>query len=327
MERKRAGLTSIGGTFTGLARPVKELHEASPQARNHFKMLDQINALVDARDADPDLGFVGRLMALCSLPRTNPGNDRYQYIRRNGPFTLILSRTGKYGLPYGTLSRILIAWVCTEAVQTQSRELILGDSLSEFMRTLGIYNSGGHPQMRLKNQIDRLFNASVGLVYEHDHGEASLHSAIADRTEFWWNPKRPDEPVLFESKIELGEKFFNEIIHNPVPLDMNILGALKRSPLGLDLYMWLTYRTFGLDSPKRLSWPILYRQFGADPDRASDKRTVDYFRADCLRELKKIKTAWPGLEYRIERGHRHEKTGALVLLPSAPQIPPLTLVT
>ena len=54
--------------------------------------------------------------------------------------------------------------------------------------------------------------------------------------------------MLFESKIELGEKFFNEIIHNPVPLDMNILGALKRSPLGLDLYMWLTYRTFGLDS-------------------------------------------------------------------------------
>ena len=50
-------------------------------------------------------------------------------------------------------------------------------------------------------------------------------------------------PVLFESKIELGEKFFQEIIRNPVPLDMNILKALKRSPLGLDLYLWLTYRT------------------------------------------------------------------------------------
>ena len=95
---------------------------------------------------------------------------------------------------------------------------------------------------------------------------------------------------------------------------MNILGALKRSPLGLDLYMWLTYRTFGLDSPKRLSWSILYRQFGADPDRARDKRTVDYFRADCLRELKKIKTAWPDLNYSMA-------PSVLILYPSPPAIP------
>ena len=54
--------------------------------------------------------------------------------------------------------------------------------------------------------------------------------------------------------------------------------------------------------------------------------TVQKFRKDCLRELTKIKAAWPGLEYRIERGRRHEKTGALVLLPSAPQIPPLRRV-
>ena len=50
---------------------------------------------------------------------------------------------------------------------------------------------------------------------------------------------KPDEPVLWESKIELGEKFFNEIINHPVPLDMNTLTALKRCSLGLDLYLWL----------------------------------------------------------------------------------------
>ena len=37
-------------------------------------------------------------------------------------------------LHYGTLPRLLLAWVCTEAVRTQSRELVLGDSLSVFMR-------------------------------------------------------------------------------------------------------------------------------------------------------------------------------------------------
>ena len=76
---------------------------------------------------------------------------------------------------------------------------------------------------------------------------------------------QPDARSLWESRIELGEDFFNEIIRCPIPIDLHILKAMKRSPLGLDLYLWLTYRTFGLKRPLRLNWPMLYRQFGADP--------------------------------------------------------------
>ena len=36
--------------------------------------------------------------------------------------------------------------------------------------------------------------------------------SVADRTEFWWNERKPDELTLWESKIYLGEAFFNEII-------------------------------------------------------------------------------------------------------------------
>ena len=124
-----------------------------------------------------------------------------------------------------------------------------------------------------------------------------VSSAIADRGEFWWNDRKPDKPVLFDSKIRLGEDFFNEIIRHPVPLDMNILKAMKRSPLGLDFYLWLAYRTFALHSPLRLTWRHLYRQVGVNPAKASDKRTVDNFRTKALRELIKIKTAWPELNY------------------------------
>ena len=60
----------------------------------------------------------------------------------------------------------------------------------------------------------------------------SLPLAFADRGELWWDPKRPDEPMLWDSKIRLGEDFFNEIIHHPVPLDMNTLKAMKRSFAG-----------------------------------------------------------------------------------------------
>ena len=122
--------------------------------------------------------------------------------------------------------------------------------------------------------------------------------------------------MLFNSKIELGEKFFQEIITHPVPIDMNTLTALKRCALGLDLYLWLTYRTFALRAPLRLSWRQVYRQFGLHPDKASDKRTVLDFRRKVLRELKKIKLAWPGLNYTTA-------PGVLILHPSTPSIPPV----
>ena len=317
MERNRNRLVSIGEAFSDLVGPVKELREASPQAICHFTRFDQVNQLASAREADPDTGFMARLLALCSLPRTNPGK-RLQYKRVNGPYKLVMIAGADNKLPFGNLPRLLLAWMCTEAVQNQSRELVLGVSLSEFMRKLGMKDRSGSTRgdrARLRNQMKRLFRAQVSLIYTDEHGEASVSSLVADRTEFWWNPKRPDEPVLWESKIELGEKFFNEIIRHPVPLDMNILKALKRSSLGLDLYMWLTYRTFSLQGSLRLSWHQLYRQFGVDPARANDKHTVQNFRRKILRELVKVKTAWPGLNYSTAKG-------VLILLPSKTVIAP-----
>ena len=96
---------------------------------------------------------------------------------------------------------------------------------------------------------------------------------------------------------------------------MNTLKALKCYALGLDLYLWLTYRTFALRTPLRLSWPHLYRQFDADPSKAGNHDTVQYFRRKVLRELKKIKLAWPGLNYATE-------PGVLTLLPSTSAIEP-----
>ena len=56
---------------------------------------------------------------------------------------------------------------------------------------------------------------------------------------------------------------------------MNTLKAMSRSSLGLDLYLWVAYRTFTLQRPMRLSWPRLYRQFGVDPSKATDRVTVE----------------------------------------------------
>ena len=121
---------------------MKPLRKYAPQARHHFTRFDQVEQLVRAALADPDTGFMARLMMLCSLPRTNPGRQ-LQYKRVNGPYTLIMTAVGQTGLPFGNLSRLLLAWVCTEAVRTQSRELFLGASLSGFMRRMGMTPVGG----------------------------------------------------------------------------------------------------------------------------------------------------------------------------------------
>ena len=315
MARQRGELVPIGDALSDLGGPVKAIRVASPQALHHFTQADQVNQLVAASEADPERGFMARMMALCSLPRTNPGN-RLQYKRANGPYKLVMVAGADNKLPYGNLPRLLLAWVCTEAVQTQNRVLVLGKSLAKFMRELGIYNSGGNPQTRLRNQMKRLFGCTVSLIYEDENGRVTVNSLIADSTAFWWNPQRPNQPSLWESKIELSEKFFNEIIRHPVPIDMNTLTSLKRCSLGLDLYLWLVYRTFPIRAPQRITWRQVYRQFGLHPDKASDKKTVQNFRIKVLRELKKIKLAWPELNYSTA-------PGLLILHPSTPTIAPL----
>ena len=316
MQRQRGELVPIGEVIADLPGPVKAIRDASPQALHHFTQADQVNQLVSASETEPDLGFMARLLVLCSLPRTNPGN-RKEYVRRNGPYTLVMSAGGLNKLPFGNLPRLLLAWLCSEAVRTQSRELVLGRSLSKFMRTLGMNSDSGGSRgelTRLRNQMKRLFGCTVTMIYEDENVDATVNAVIADSTVFWWN--KPDQRTLWDSKIELGEKFFNEIIQHPVPLNMNTLTALKRSTLGLDLYLWLTYRTFALRAPLRLTWKQLYCQFGPHPDKASDKRTVDNFRTKCLRELKKIKMAWAELNYSTA-------PGVLILSPSTPAIAPL----
>ena len=76
MQRQRGELVPIGEVVSGLDGPVRALRETPPPARRGFTVADQVNQLVGASEADPNLGLMGRTMALCSLPRSNPGNRK-----------------------------------------------------------------------------------------------------------------------------------------------------------------------------------------------------------------------------------------------------------
>ena len=94
MQRQRGGLVPIGDALSGMGGPMKALRDVSPQARRGFTVADQVDRLVWASEAAPDRGFMARMMALCSLPRTNP-RDRLRYVRRNGPYTLVMNAGGQ----------------------------------------------------------------------------------------------------------------------------------------------------------------------------------------------------------------------------------------
>lgn len=320
-KNKSRGLTPVADLLPGLEPLAPIVHAldqskaTTVQGRHHYNRYKQIDALADiGEDPNSDMGFMTRLLTLCALPRTDPG-DRTQYKRENGPYRLYMQAGPETKLPYGNIPRLLLAWVCTEAVQTQERELVLGRSLLHFMQKLGMSsNSGGQrgDRTRLRNQIERLFNAHIHLIYEVPGHKVTASSPVADRTELWWDYKKPEQDTIWHSRIRLGEAFFNEIIAHPVPIDMRILKEMRRSSLGLDLYMWLSYKTYTLYSkakkPEVLTWERLYHQFTGDPEKAAsiggvtDRLTVNDFRKDVLRELRKLKLCWPTLDFALPKG-------------------------
>ena len=186
------------------------------------------------------------LLALCSMARTDPEKAE-RYIRTNGPWSLVMIAGGKKPrLPYGSIPRLLMAWICTEAVQTKSRHLNLGRSLTDFMKEIGLNPAAGgrrgDPNAHPGPVGAPAALVPVELSYERDGFVYEVADHITTVRKLWWNPRRADEPVLWNSEIVLGEAFFNDIVARPVPLDFNVLRAMKRSSLGLDAYLWLTYQ-------------------------------------------------------------------------------------
>ena len=95
------------------------------------------------------------------------------------------------------------------------------------MRSLRVNSDSGgarEEQTRLRNQMSQLFGCTVSLIYEDDSGFARVTSPVADKHEFWWNERKPGERVPWDSKIRLGEAFFNEIVRHPRGRDATCFG-------------------------------------------------------------------------------------------------------
>lgn len=249
------------------------------------------------------IGYMARALIQATMPHSK--TDSHEFKRRNGAFTLTMLANPEIGLPYGSIPRLLIAWITTEAAKTKQRELILGSSLSKFMAELDLIPSGGRwgSITRLKSQMKRLFSASISCIYDDGKNWGIRNVTPIEKAELWWNPKNPNQAAIWESKLTLGETFFNEITEGPVPIDMRALKALKQSPMAIDIYCWLTYKMSYLRKITSIPWGALQVQFGAD------YKDLRQFKRRFLHQLKRVLFIYPDANVK-------ESAGSLILLPS-----------
>jgi hypothetical protein len=239
------------------------------------------------------LGYLARCMVQATMPHRKVEGTHFE--RKNGSFTLTMMAPADPGLPYGSVPRLLLAWLSTEAVRTRSREIELGDSMSAFMREIGLVPTGGRwgSITRLKNQTARLFSCTVNAIYKEGGRTGILNRSVADRAVLWWDAKDPAQAAQWRSKVILSEPFFNEILDRPVPVDQRALKALKQSPLALDTYAWLTYRSSYMTKASTVPWEALAGQFG------SDYKLLRQFKAAFLTELRKVAAVYPAAEFDV----------------------------
>ena len=284
-------------------------------------ILSLIGSIYGESAADADaLGFMAKMLVQTTLPhRAQPGK---QYTRTDGDVTLSITDLGGSGLPYGVYPRLILIWMTTEAVRTRERKLELGRSLSSFMGQLGLQCTGGHwgTIPRFRDQMERLFGAAISTRWKHDQTTQSnvggSNLVLAEEFDLWWAPQRLPRIPLAQSSVTLSQKFFEQLVEAPVPLDLRAIRALKRSPLSLDLYAWATRRVSYLKRPLRIPWVSFQVSFGAG--YAETPQGKSRFRGNAVEALRRVKAVYPQLRIDL-------KPDGVLLFPSSTHIPKKSL--
>lgn len=280
------------------------------------------------READitvREVGYSARLLVQATLPHSKPADGDFYFERVNGHTAVKIIGDPNYGLPFGTYPRLLLTWVTTEATRTKSPQLVLGNSLSEFMSKLDLNSpgregraSGGRDgsMPRIRQHMQRLFSSTVAATYDRDGQWMDVGFRPVERAHIFWNPQSPTQSALWNSTITLNKSFYDEIVRHPVPVDMGALRALAKtkSPLALDIYQWLTFRMSYLREDITIPWESLRTQFGCA--EKSDKYPTRVFKHQFSRRLKQVLGVYPDASV-------ESCDAGLILKPSPTHVPVL----
>lgn len=277
--------------------------------------LIDIAARILAEDSgEIELTYSG--FALISLPHKDPKSPAWE--RRNGRCSLLLQagqvyERGKWvevGLPFGSRARLLMLYIQTEALRTDSPSVALGKSLHSWMERMGIYG-GGTDYTAVREQARRISGCRLSFGWSSENGEDSgfRHAAIVQGAMFVGEKDgRTTQGSLFDERCELSDQFFQALKRHPVPLWAPAIREISSSSAVIDIYIWLAYRLHALKKPTLVPWVSLYEQFG------TGYSLIRKWRGRFLPAVKEALAVYPDANVEVTKD-------GLLLRPSRPPIP------
>lgn len=173
------------------------------------------------------------------------------------------------GVPYGSLPRLVLIHIMTQAVRSKSRHIVLGATFTDWMRRMGFrtisYGPRGSATL-IKEQLDRLLACEWMIRWDSGDEQEQREFGVKEiklTNEYAGTDRRAGG---FMREIYMTEGFFEHLRQHAVPLNENAIRQLRDSATALDLYTWLAYRLPRV-SPKRpalMSWQQLAVHFGND---------------------------------------------------------------
>lgn len=217
-----------------------------------------------------DLVFVDSLFCSVTFPRSRFEGRVYEsragraHLRVEAGCVLVGERWMEVPVPYGPLPRLLVCWLVTQALRRDTRRVWVGNSASEFLRSLGRTHRGGRTDRgglsALRKQIEALAVCRVQIGWS-EKGRTRTENLQPVASIEAWTRRGSDQRSGWETIIELTEDFRQRLQKHAVPLDIRALRALGSSALAIDIYCWLVRRTAMLRAPVFIPWVALDRQF------------------------------------------------------------------
>ena len=218
------------------------------------------------------------------LPYRDPGNSVRRWERKQGHVHLLVNagealnpeenRYVELGLPCGPKARIVMMHLNALAIKTQSPTIEVEDSLTAFVKRLGLAGHGRDIRI-VKDQLSRLSAATIRLAVTRDDRAFQINTQIVTAFDLWF-PKDDRQRVLWPSTVRLSEEYFQSLARHAVPLNEDAIAALSHSAMSLDVYAWLAQRLHRIPhgKPQFVPWKSLKDQFGCGYTRMIDFKRV-----------------------------------------------------
>ena len=176
------------------------------------------------------------------------------------------------GVPYGSRARLILIYMQSEAIRTNSRDIELGKSLRSWMGRMGIPIGGKNLQI-VREQAERLSRCRLSFEVVRGATRGLSNQSIVDSAIFLESDSDVSGNQQFMQTARLSEGFFEGLKRHPVPLEEAAIKALSNNSMALDIYCWLAYRLHSLTSPTPISWKALKIQFGASYSQLNNFRS------------------------------------------------------